>query len=220
MTHLVEAVAPREGVALFPGDWYGFLVGSTHDDGFAWTRSAGGRLACLCLPSVRNGHLTDDMIEFAAGGSACLFNINLLPTLPAAERADVARRLAPLLDRAILSISFSRGFGLTASQLGLALVGPDHPYARRFERQWNWSTYFYNALAARAVLELDVAALRSVDDARRAWVASWLTDRGLPAVPSGSYYVRSFRPEGPVPDRLAPLVRDGIVRLCFKPPMT
>ena len=35
---------------------------------------------------------------------------------------------------------------------------------------------------------------------------------------SGSYYVKAFRLEGEFPDRLRPLARDGIVRLCFKPP--
>src|SRR5262245_37512459 len=30
MTHLIEAIAAREPVHLYPGDWYGFLVGSTH----------------------------------------------------------------------------------------------------------------------------------------------------------------------------------------------
>jgi hypothetical protein len=49
-------------------------------------------------------------------------------------------------------------------------------------------------------------------------VAAWLGERGLPAVPTGSYYVRSFRPVGEVPGQLAPLTRDGVVRLCFKPP--
>src|SRR5262249_20113168 len=30
MTHLIEAVAAREPVHLYPGDWFGFKVGSTH----------------------------------------------------------------------------------------------------------------------------------------------------------------------------------------------
>jgi hypothetical protein len=57
-----------------------------------------------------------------------------------------------------------------------------------------------------------------VDDARRAWVRRWLAERGLPALDTGSYYVRAFRAEGAVADHLAPLCRDGIVRLCCKPP--
>jgi hypothetical protein len=51
-----------------------------------------------------------------------------------------------------------------------------------------------------------------------AWVAEWLTARGLPALTSGSYYVRAFRPEGTLAPHLAPLMRDEVVRLCFKPP--
>ena len=46
----------------------------------------------------------------------------------------------------------------------------------------------------------------------------WLRARNLPAVPTGSYYVKAFRVDGDVPDRLRPLARDGVVRLCFKPP--
>jgi hypothetical protein len=43
-------------------------------------------------------------------------------------------------------------------------------------------------------------------------------ERDLPALATGSYYVRSFRAEGAVAGHLAPLARDGVVRLCFKPP--
>jgi hypothetical protein len=42
--------------------------------------------------------------------------------------------------------------------------------------------------------------------------------RGLPATATGSYYVKSFRPIGEVPASLAPLKRDNLIRLCFKPP--
>ncbi len=218
MTHLVEAVAAAEGVAIYPGGWYGFLVGGTRDDGIAWTEDATGRMACLCIPSVRNGHLTEPMAAFLERADTCLLNLNLYPTLPPGERAEIARRLTPVLDRAVLSISFSRGFGMTASQLGVALVRRDHPFMARFERQWGWSTYFFNALAARAFMALDIQRLQAVDDERRAWVKAELERLGLPAVDTGSYYVRSFRPEGPVPEALAPLVRGDLVRLCFKPP--
>ena len=118
----------------------------------------------------------------------------------------------------VLSISFSRGFGLTASQLGVVLVPAGHPLPRRFATQWNWFTYFHNALAARAFLALDLAELAAIDDARRAWVSRWLIERDLPALDTGSYYVRSFRAEGAVAGHLLPLARDGVVRLCFKPP--
>ena len=220
MTHVVEAVAAREPVSLFPGDWFGFRVGSTHPDQIRWDASGRGALACLCIPSVRNGHLTDEMLDFLSAADACLLNLNLYPTLAPEERQRVARALGGLLDRSVLSISFSRGFGLTASQLGVLLVPRDHPFRRRFATQWDWFTYFHNALAARAFLALDPGRLEPVDRARRAYVAAWLESRGLPSVASGSYYVKSFRLEGPVPDPIRPLVRDGLVRLCFKPPQT
>ncbi len=118
ISHLIEAVAAREPVALFPGDWYGFYVGSTHRDQITWRADATGRLACLCVPSVRNGHLTVGMVDFLDTSAACLLNLNLFPTLAANERVAAARCLRPMLDKFILSISFSRGFGMTASQLG------------------------------------------------------------------------------------------------------
>lgn len=220
MTHLVEAVAAREEVCLYPGDWYGFRVGCTHPERVLWESNSAGRLACLCVPSVRNGHLTQEMLAFLEGAGACLLNLNLYPTLEPEERQSVATALAGVLGKSVLSISFSRGFGLTASQLGVALVPRDHPYRRQYKTAWEWLTYFHNALAARAFLELDLAQLEVVDRQRRAWVASWLRERGLPVVSTGSYYVRSFRPIGGVPERLAPLARDGVVRLCFKPPQT
>lgn len=218
IAHIVEAIAGSGRVALYPGDWFGFRVGSARPEAIAWDATGQGALACLCVPSVRNGHLTEEMAVFLDGGQAALLNLNLYPTLPAAERRAVAERLAPVLPRALLSISFSRGFGLTASQLGVVLVPDDHPLIQRFETQWNWFTYFYNALAARAFTALDLAELAAIDDARRAWVRRWLLDRDLPAQDTGSYYVRSFRAEGAVADHLLPLARDGVVRLCFKPP--
>lgn len=218
MAHLVEAVAAREGVSLFPGDWYGFLVGSTQGENIRWAAESAGRLACLCIPSVRNGHVTEPTLAFLESAPACLLNLNLYPTLRAEERRDVALALAPLLPRSVLSISFSRGFGLTASQLGVALVHRDHPYRERFAAQWNWLTYFHNAIAARAFLAVDPAALAAVDEARRRWARGFLAERGLPVVETGSYYVKSFRVDGDVPERLRPLARDGLVRLCLKPP--
>ena len=128
MSHLVEAVAAREDVCLYPGDWFGFRVGSTHQERIRWTADSRDRLACLCVPSVRNGHLTSEMLGFLEDASACLLNLNLFPTLEAGERRAVADSLAPVLGKSVLSISFSRGFGLTASQLGVALVPRDHPY--------------------------------------------------------------------------------------------
>lgn len=220
MTHLVEAVAVREDVCLYPGDWFGFRVGCTHPERVRWHRASAGRLACLCVPSVRNGCLTEDMADFLDEAGACLLNLNLYPTLQASERRSVAERLKNVMAKSILSISFSRGFGLTASQLGVALVPPDHPYGRRFAMAWQWLTFFHNALAARAFRALDLEQLAAVDRERRAWVSSWLQKRGLPATASGSYYVKSFRINGDVPKPLGPLTRDNIVRLCFKPPQS
>jgi hypothetical protein len=172
------------------------------------------------VPSVRNGQLTEEMVSFLADADACLLNLNLFPTLEAGERQTVARRLLPVLERSILSISFSRGFGLTASQLGIALVPRSHPYRERFATPWSWLTYFHNALAARAFGALDLSQLEQVDRSRRQWVQDWLRQADLPLVEGGSYYVKSFRVEGPLLDRLKPLERAGLVRLCFKPPQT
>ena len=219
MAHIISAVVGEEGVAIYPGDWWGFKVGCARSELIEFSADAGGKLACVCLPSVRNGHFTEEMARFVESGSASLLNINLFPTLPASERAAVAARLLPSLPRAVLSVSFSRGFGLTASQLGVALVHRDHPYARRFETQWRWLTYFYNAIAARAFMAIDVGAMREVDGRRRAWVRSWLEERGLPVVSTGTYYVKSFRLEGEVPEGLRPLVRGDVARLCMKPPL-
>jgi hypothetical protein len=218
MSHLIEAVAAREDVCLYPGDWFGFLVGSTHQERIRWTAESRNRLACLCVPSVRNGHVTSEMLDFLEAASACLLNLNLYPTLEAAERRAVAESLAPVLGKSVLSISFSRGFGLTASQLGVVLVPRDLPYRTRYAQQWEWFTYFFNGLAARAFLALDLERIVRVDAERREWVCEWLRAKGLPVVSSGSYYVKAFRPEGEVPKTLQALSRDGLVRLCFKPP--
>ena len=219
MTHLVEAVAAQEGVSIFPGDWFGFQSGCTQTDGIHWDTQGEGRLACLCVPSVRNGHVTEEMASFLESSRACLLNINLFPTLRATERHAVAARLEGILDKAVVSISFSRGFGLTASQLGVVLIHRDHPYRRRFARQWEWFTYFHNALAERAFMALDLSRLEAVDDARRDWVLAWLQERGLPIVSSGTYYLKAFRLVDGTAGYLDPLNRDGIVRLCFKPPV-
>jgi hypothetical protein len=122
------------------------------------------------------------MADFLEPASEVLLNLNLFPTLTADERHTIAQDLLPVLPKAVLSLSFSRGFALTASQLGVFLVPRDHPHARQFERQWNWYTYFFNAVAARAFLELDFDSIGRVDAARRCWVQSWLEDRNLPAI--------------------------------------
>jgi hypothetical protein len=219
MTHLVEAVAARQRVCLYPGDWFGFRVGCTHTESIVWDRNSEGALACLCVPSVRNGHLTEDMAGFLESASACLLNVNLFPTLDADQRRAVAQRLSGVMEKSFISVSFSRGFGLTASQLGVGLIHRGHPYREQFARQWEWFTYFHNALAASAFLEIDLAELQAVDALRRRCVLDWLGRRQLPVVATGSYYVKSFRLQDEAPEYLQPLVRDNLVRLCFKPPV-
>jgi len=222
ISHLVEAVSARAPVRIYPGDWFGFRVGCSEPERVAFASDGrGAALACVCVPSVRNGRLTEEMLAFLSAADACLLNLNLYPTLPASERAAVARALAPLLERAVLSISFSRGFGLTASQLGVALVRRDHPLLARLRGAWEWHTYFFNALAARAFLALDLDRTAAVDRQRRRWVGDWLRRCGLPDIDEGSYYVRSFTPDGELAPHLRPLQRGAsgeIVRLCFKPP--
>lgn len=218
MTHLVEAVAAHDRVALYPGDWYGFRVGCTQTEHITWDAAGDSALACLCIPSVRNGHVTEPMLKFLDSSEACLLNLNLFPTMSPVDREQVARDLSPLLSKSVLSISFSRGFGLTASQLGVALVPRSHPFCERFQQQWNWFTYFYNAIAADAFMEFDFDAAQEVDRLRSRWVQTWLEDRGLPALTTGSYYVKSFQVDGELPGHFDPLKRDDVVRLCFKPP--
>jgi hypothetical protein len=205
MAHLIEAVAMKEPVVLFPGDWFGFSVGSICQDNIVWRIDA------------TNRHLTREMLDFLDSAETCLLNLNLYPTLANAERAAVARSLLPVFERSVLSISFSRGFGMTASQLGVFLVHRDHPYAQRFREQWTWFTYFYNAIAAQAFLRIDLDVLQTIDARRRNEIAQWLEERGLPSITTGSYYVKSFTVQDEVPEMLRPIYRDGLVRMCFKP---
>jgi hypothetical protein len=160
------------------------------------------------------------MKQFLTDAKSCLLNVNLFPTLEATERAAVAEELQSILPKSVLSISFSRGFGLTASQLGVFLLHKDHPYRQQFEQQWNWTTYFFNMIAAKAFMATDAAQLEAVDNQRRAWVQQWLKERQLPYVSSGSYYVKSFRVEEPLPPTHQALQRGDVVRLCFKPTLT
>jgi len=217
MTHIIEAVAAEKSVSLFPGDWYGFLVGASQVDNIHWTTDSHRAMACLCIPSVRNGLVTQEMFDFLEQAQYCLLNINLYPTLPDEERYAVATQLNPILEKSILSVSFSRGFGLTASQLGVILIHRQHPLRKRFDTQWRWFSYYFNAIAAHAYMALDKAALQQIDQQRRQWVHDWLHSRQLPVINTGSYYVKSFRPQGTIPDQLAPLMRDNVLRLCFKP---
>jgi len=160
------------------------------------------------------------MLDFLEASDSCLLNINLYPTLTSEERRQVAESLTPFLSKSVISISFSRGFALTASQLGVVLIHPEHPLRKKYETQWNWFSYFFNAVAARAFMNLDLAEIGSVDSRRRQWVLDGLAARGLPVVGSGSYYVKSFQVDGQLPSEYSPLVRDKLLRLCFKPIQT
>lgn len=217
MTHVVNAANEGTGCASYPGDWYGFAAGAIHPDRVVASATPGHRLACLCVPSVRNGHLTDEMFHFLAGAENCLLNINLFPTLAVQERHEVAKALSGFLEKSVISVSFSRGFGLTSSQLGVILIHKKSALRNLYHRQWTWLTYFYNKIAAQAFMELDVDQVMAVDTARRKSVSAELENLGLPVVRSGSYYVKAFRPDGCVAAHLKPLERDGLIRLCFKP---
>lgn len=217
MTHIVDAAASESKVCLYPGDWYGFLVGSSQQKNIDFDTDSRGSMACLCIPSVRNGHVSAQMLEFLDQADSALLNINLFPTLAAEERQQMAEALAPQLEKSILSVSFSRGFGLTASQLGVILVHRDHPMRKKYETQWNWFSYFYNQIAAKTFLELDLESIQRVDEKRRHATVDWLKAHDLPVVDSGSYYVKSFQLVDDAPDRLKPLLRGDLLRLCFKP---
>ncbi len=219
ITHVVNgAAAMGERLVVHPGDWHGFAEGASQPGRIELASDASEAIACLCVPSVRNGHLTQEMLTWLASARACLLDINLYPTLTASERHATAAALTPLLPKTLLSVSFSRGFGLTASHLGVLLVHRDHPLRQRFHDSWHWLTRFYNQLAARAFMAIDLEHLQSVDTQRRAWVEDWLFDHELPMVDTGSYYVKSFRVTGELPPHLQPLERvPGLVRLCFRP---
>ncbi|MBI4816353.1 MAG: hypothetical protein HY791_08845 [Deltaproteobacteria bacterium] len=224
IAHVVNAATLRGDVNVYPGDWWGFASGSLSPERVRFSTSSGAQLAAICVPSVRNGHTTGAMLDFLASARTRILNINLLPTLSPKERNSVATSLAPLLSRSLLSISFSRGFGLTASQLGV-LLAPKAPGLTGSElidelglaRPLEWTTYFYNRIAAMAFLAIDLDRLAATDTARRAFASQWLRDRGLPVVESGSYYVKAFRFTGALPERLLPLERNGLVRICLKP---
>jgi hypothetical protein len=219
ISHVINLMTSQDAVALYPGDWFGFVVGSAVPERLVWTAESTGRFACICVPSVRNGQWTDDMMRFLEKSRGCLLNINLFPTLAAAERHHVATELSSVLDRSLLSVSFSRGFGLTISQLGVVLVHRQNKLLGQLKRQLDWFTYFYNRFAASTFQLVDPTALQAVDSQRRLWVSDWLRTHGLPVIRSGTYYVKSFAVDADIP-WLRPLTRDGIVRLCFKPPMS
>lgn len=81
-----------------------------------------------------------------------------------------------------------------------------------------WSAAFFDSATAvrlRAMKETrDVAEKQRVLQQKLAEVEAELS----PGVETGSYYVKSFRVQGELPEHLAPLKRGDVVRLCFKPP--
>src|SRR5437899_7638763 len=110
MAHIIDAVTHDGFAAVYPGDWHGFRAGASRPDHVRFTTNARNSLACLCVPSVRNGHLTQQMLDFLESADSCLLNINLFPTLSLEEHRQVAENLAPVLRKSVISISFSRGF--------------------------------------------------------------------------------------------------------------
>lgn len=218
MQHIINAIMNKKKIVLYPGDWFGFLAGFPQQERIEWNYESKGHLACLCIPSVRNGHITQDMLRFLEEADQCLLNLNLYPTLTSEERQNIATELKPMLDKSVLSISFSRGFALTASQLGMVFIKKNHPLLKEMRKQLEWFTYFYNLIAAKAFMKIRIEKTQIVDDQRRQWVKDWLTKNNLPVIDTGSYYVKSFKVEGDVSEYLKPLVRqEGFMRLCFKP---
>lgn len=214
MTHIINASDER--VVIYPGDWGGFLVGPSRKVEFS--PDSRDALACVCVPSVRNGRFTDDMARFCSDARHVLLNLNLYPSLPPEERRDVARMLAPALERSLLSVSFSRGFSLTASQVGLIFVHRTHPLLARWRKNWEWFSYFYNAVGARAFMHLDLDEVERIHEVRRREVAEWHARSGMPYDPRGSYYVKAFQVSGELPAAYDPLLlHAGVLRLCFKP---
>jgi hypothetical protein len=67
-------------------------------------------------------------------------------------------------------------------------VHRDHPFRAPFETPWEWFTYFFNALAARAFVVLDLRSLEAVDARRLTTVHEWLERRGLPVIDTCSIY--------------------------------
>ena len=194
-------------------------MGSAVPERLVWSIESSGCFSCICVPSVRNGHITEDMTRFLEHSRGCLLNINLFPTLGVGERHHVAKQLTSVLDKSMLVVSFSRGFGLTISQLGVLLVHRENTFLEPLKRQLDWFTYFYNRFAALAFQLVEPEGIQKVDDQRRRWVSDWLGVHGLPMVDSGTYYVKSFAVDAEIPE-LHPLTRHGIVRLCFRPPIS
>jgi hypothetical protein len=81
MTNLVSAVADNAPVKLYPGDWFGFRVGVADPRNIVSNADGGGALACLCIPSVRNGHVTPEMIRSLHRSDACLQGIRFQTTV-------------------------------------------------------------------------------------------------------------------------------------------
>ena len=94
------------------------------------------------------------------------------------------------------------------------MYGPVEVASSQIERcnSFSASSYF----CARVYASADLFALPSVLDETSNATLEALSS-GLPVVETGSYYVKAFRALGALPQRLAPLGRGDVVRLCFKP---
>ena len=93
MTHLSKRSRPAKTCASTRATGSASASAARTRIASAGTRSSRGRLACLCVPSVRNGHLTEEMLGFLESAGACLLNLNLFPTLAADERRAVGGAL-------------------------------------------------------------------------------------------------------------------------------
>ena len=218
MTHLVEAVAAHGGSAC------SLATGSAFGRGYADGEPELGRLgpwrAGMPVRAVR-AKRTPDGRDAGLPGWCSAMPLELEP-LPddrlrrAAHRRGVAASLAGpigLVDQLQPRVRPRR-----RRSFGVFLVHRDHPYRVRFETQWAWFTYFFNALVARASCCSTCPHSRRSTPRGGSGFLDWLENRGLPTIATGSYYVKSFRPIGEVPAILAPLQRGDLLRLCFKPP--
>jgi hypothetical protein len=90
-------------------DWFGFRVGVADPRNIAWNAEGNGALACLCVPSAHNRHVTPEIDPVPSP-------VGRLPP----ERRHVAHDLRPVLEKSVLSVSFSRAasFALSGGRRG------------------------------------------------------------------------------------------------------
>ncbi len=204
MTHLVEAVAARGPP---PSSWAtGSASGSARR---TRTRSTGMPPAEVPWPASASPRQRtapdrgDDHISSRRGRLSPQPEPVSNPG-PSGTSAD-GPRLLGLLNRSVLSISFSRGFRPYRLATRCALRTSRPSFAAGSPLNGTGSPIFHNALAARAFLAARPPRLESVDRLRRAHVADRLETRGLPSVATGAttsgpsaLKARSARPDPPL----------------------